>query len=579
MTRPLANSLPCWLEFLAVFFLGLLVRIALIQVHPAIYGGDTVARIMNADRVLLAYQLPLLQLLIYLVNLVSGDPLLIRYLMSMIGALSGAAFYLLSGSLLDRPTARLASLFFVFNPFLLVHSIVPYQEILMLLFLCLGLYCVLGNRGSSSLSRRALARRSMASIPPWIRGDFRGVHEIEGHSNLHLTPFSSKEGERGLQPNIGWASLFLGLACLTRYEAWVITAAAGVYYARTRLSSRSLLSYPQLMVKTMALFGWAPLLWMLLHRGVSPQGTYVLEGPATWSRLWRIPYVTTMTLVHAGPIVCVLAILGLWSFRRQLLLKNPGIQMVLSAAVLLMLSLVFSAHGVAPDPQRYVTDREAHWFVLIPFWAAALGLSEFKTRRIVRTEASPSKPEAALTIRIAIYYLTLFLVVLWGMVQTDRYIKRLLTDQNLNLDYAVAQYLERNLPQGSKALVFAKPLPPSATQEYFDKVYLQGGAEALDVAHRRLAELNSGPLDYSRVVINTRRGRDQVLDASKLIVTDAEVERFLSQNHVRLAAVFSNYPAQEVNTHHLLDYVRQRGKPQVTLEERGLQVSILEVRF
>ena len=143
MTRPPANSLPCWFELLAVFLLGLLVRIALIHVHPAIYGGDTVARIMNADRILLAYQLPLLQLLIYLVNLVSGDPLLIRYLMSMIGALSGAAFYLLSDSLLDRPTARLASLFFVFNPFLLVHSIVPYQEILMLLFLCLGLYCMM----------------------------------------------------------------------------------------------------------------------------------------------------------------------------------------------------------------------------------------------------------------------------------------------------------------------------------------------------------------------------------------------------------------------------------------------------
>jgi len=579
MTRPPANSLPCWFELLAVFLLGLLVRIALIHVHPAIYGGDTVARIMNADRILLAYQLPLLQLLIYLVNLVSGDPLLIRYLMSMIGALSGAAFYLLSDSLLDRPTARLASLFFVFNPFLLVHSIVPYQEILMLLFLCLGLYCMLRNGRSSSLSGRALARRSMKSVPPWTRGDFREGHEIEGYSNLPLTPSSSKEEERRFQPNIGWASLFLGLACLTRYEAWVITAAAGFYYARTRMNSRSLLSYSQLIVKTMALFGWAPLLWILLHRGVSPQGTFVLEGPATWSRLWRILYVTTMTLVHAGPIVCVLAILGLWSFRRQSLLKNPGIQMVLSAAVLLMLSLVFSAHGVAPDPQRYVTDREAHWFVLIPFWAAALGLSEFKTRRIVRAEASPSKPEAALTIRIAIYYLTLFLAVLWGMVQTDRYIKRLLTDQNLNLDYAVAQHLERNLPQGSKALVFAKPLPPSATQEYFDKVYLQGGAEAVNVARRQLAALNSGPLDYSRVVVNTRRGRNQILDASKLILSDSDAERFLSQNHVRLAAIFSNYPAQEVNTHHLLDYVRQRGKPQVTLEERGLQVSILEVRF
>src|SRR5262245_31417406 len=112
-----------WIQPTAFFLLGLLVRVAFIHLHPSIYGGDSLARIMHADRVLLAYQLPLLQLLIYLVNLVSNDPLFIRYLMSLVGALAGAAFYLLSVVLLDRPAATLATLFFVFNPFLLVHSI------------------------------------------------------------------------------------------------------------------------------------------------------------------------------------------------------------------------------------------------------------------------------------------------------------------------------------------------------------------------------------------------------------------------------------------------------------------------
>lgn len=529
MTRPRPNSLPFRLELLAVFLLGLLVRIAFIHLHPAIYGGDTLVRIMNADRVLLAYQLPLLQLLIYLVNLVSSDPLLIRYLMSLVGALAGAAFYLFSATLLDRPTARLASLFFVFNPFLLVHSIVPYQEILMLLALCLGLYFLL-------------------------RPDLRG--------------------------SIGWASLFLGLACLTRYEAWVVTAAAGLYYAREKLASRSSLSHSRVLGQTMVLFGWAPLLWILLHRGVSPQGTYVLEGPATWARLWRIPYVTSMALYHAGPVVGLLAILGLVTFWKASLWRKREIQMVLAAAALLMLSLIFSAHGVEPDPQRYVTDREAHWFVLFPLWAAALGLIGIKRRLMPQAEPSHSNPSTpSRNLRIAICGLALILAVVWGVVQTDRYIKRLLTDQNLILDYAVAQHLERNLPRGSNALVFAKPLPPNATQDYFDKVYSQGGTRALETARRQLAELNSGPLDYSRVVVNTPLGKNQVLDASKLIVNASDAERFLSQNRVRLAVVFSDYPAQEVNTRHLLDYVKQRGKPLVTLEDRGLQVSIYEVLF
>ena len=101
----------------------------------------------------------------------------------------------------------------------------------------------------------------------------------------------------------------------------------------------------------------------------------------------------------------------------------------------------------------------------------------------------------------------------------------------------------------------------------------------MEVARQQLAELNSGPLDYSRIVVNTHVRKDQIVDGSKLTVNASDAQSFLSQNHVRLAAVFSNYPAQEVNTSHLLDYVKQRGKHQVTLKDRDLQVSIYEVRF
>ncbi len=91
---------------------------------------------------------------------------------------------------------------------------------------------------------------------------------------------------------------------------------------------------------------------------------------------------------------------------------------------------------------------------------------------------------------------------------------------------------------------------------------------ALEVARRQLAELNSGPLDYSRIVVNTHLRKDQIVDASKLRVDTPDAESFLSQNHVRLAAIFSNYPTQEAETRHLLDYVNQRGKPQATLKDR-----------
>lgn len=570
MIRPFPDSLHFRLELLMVFLLGLSVRVAFIHSEPAIYGGDPLVRIMNADRVVLAYQLPLLQLLIYLVNLISRDPQWIRHLMGTLGALAGAAFYLLSATLLDRPVARLASLFFVFNPFLLVHSIVPYQEILMLLLLCLGLSCLLHPAQSMTSSTHT----SAGTIHPWTRGDIRGGQENGGHSNLPLTPSLCKEGDRC----IAWASLFLGLACLTRYEAWVITAAAGLYHLKTRFAGRYTLNTLWLFVRTMILFGWAPLFWILLHHGVSPQGTYVLEEPATWARLWRIPYIIAMSMYHVGPIVGCLALPGLLIFWKQSLLKKLGIQTVLAAAALLLLSLVFSAHGVDPDPQRYVTDREAHWFVLFPFWAASLGLTDFQRRLILQVESHRSQQAGASRKRhLAIYYLTLSLAVVWGVAQTNRYIGRLLADQNLKLDYVVAQHLKRNLPHGSKALVFAKPLPPEATQEYLNKVYLQGGPEALEEARHQLAELKSGPLDYCRVVVNSHLGTDRILDGSKAIVQASDAQEFLSQNQVRLAVLFSNYPAQQINGPGLLEHIKRRGRPLVTLQDRGLTASIFEV--
>ena len=326
MTRSRPYSLPFWLELLAIFLLGLLVRIAFVQLHPAIYGGDTLVRIMNPHRILLAYQLPLLQLLIYLISQVSSDPLFIRYLMSFVGALAGVAFFLLSARLVDRSTARFASLFFVLNPFLLVHSIVPYQEILMLLFLCLGLYCLLSSR--QQWNSRRTPRKSRAS-PLGQGGTSGGWRRNRNRYKPPSIPLLVQGGETFHR----WASLFLGLACLTRYEAWLITAAAGLHYARTRLDGRSVRAYLQLITKTIALFGWAPLLWIVLHRGVSPQGTYVLEGPATWERLLRAPYIIAMALYHAGPIVGCLALLGLLMFWKRSLWAKPGIQLMIVAAL------------------------------------------------------------------------------------------------------------------------------------------------------------------------------------------------------------------------------------------------------
>ena len=123
-----------------VFLLGLGVRLWFIHAYPVVFGGDSIMRLANHDRILLAYQLPLLQLGVHYISLISENPLWIRYLMALIGASAGLGFYLMTKELLGPSTAFHTALIFVTNPFVLAYSIVPYQEILMLGGLFFGFY-------------------------------------------------------------------------------------------------------------------------------------------------------------------------------------------------------------------------------------------------------------------------------------------------------------------------------------------------------------------------------------------------------------------------------------------------------
>src|SRR5688572_30523236 len=117
---------------LSIFGAGLLLRLWLIWLSPAIYGGDPILRLVYHDRILLAYQLPLFQALIYAVTWISRDPFWVRLIVSVMGAVAGVFFYLLSRELLPSPAAGVAAFLFVCNPYLLHFSIVPYQEMAML---------------------------------------------------------------------------------------------------------------------------------------------------------------------------------------------------------------------------------------------------------------------------------------------------------------------------------------------------------------------------------------------------------------------------------------------------------------
>ena len=193
---PMANSMQ-WREPVLAFLGALLVRSWLILTFPAMYGGDSVIHLKNCDRLLMSHQLPVLLWILFLIYRFTEHPLAFRFGMAVLGAIATTGFFLLAELLSgSRRAAFWGALFFATNPFLNEISIVPFQEIVMVGALCFAMYFYLREQ--------------------WVA-----------------------------------ASVMLGVACLTRYEAWILCPilAADFWYRRRTVQSVAV---------GVAAFDWAP---------------------------------------------------------------------------------------------------------------------------------------------------------------------------------------------------------------------------------------------------------------------------------------------------------------------------------
>ncbi|MGH9657532.1 MAG: hypothetical protein ACRD96_03250, partial [Bryobacteraceae bacterium] len=297
-----------------IFATAFAVRIALIGLHPIVFGGDTILRLANRDRILLAYQLPALQFSIWSISRLAEDPLWIRVWMAAIGAAAAAGFHRLARQFVEPRVAGAAALAFATNPFLIELSIVPYQEVLML--------------------------------------------------GALLWAFALFFEERPVA-----AAVALALACLTRYEAWIACPVlAAAYIARRGWRPQA------------ALFALAPAVWIALHGGLSPSGTFVVETAVSPARFVRWVYLGWIAVKNTPPPVLALGAAGLWTLRRET--ADPRLRAVAAFAILFLVAVLFSAHGEAPDPERRVTAREATLLIGGVSLLAAFGLRLVPPRRV-----------------------------------------------------------------------------------------------------------------------------------------------------------------------------------------------------
>jgi hypothetical protein len=297
-------------------------RLWLIFQFPIVFGGDSMLRLVHRDEILLSYQLPLLQFLIWLLSRFTSGALPVRLMMAGIGGLAAEAFYYLAKDLAGPRAALIGALLFATSPYITPVSIVPYQEILLLALL------------------------------------FAAFHFLFSSATLRVA--GDPEGRATAA-----AGIFLALACLTRFEAW---AACPVFVAAWFLHGPRTVRRAAVSI---ALFGCVPIAWILLRAGLSPQGSFVLDRGITLARFARYGFLASHTAAEATVPVLLLAIAGLT------VLKDRRIAVLGAFLALFAVAILFSAHGELPDPERIVTTREIHIPLACVLLLATLGCARF----------------------------------------------------------------------------------------------------------------------------------------------------------------------------------------------------------
>ncbi len=492
----------------------------LMQRYPIIYGGDPVARLVNFPRILVGHQLPLLQVLLHYTMRWFYEPEAVFWLMALISAAACAGIHALTWEITkNRPAACAAAVLYVAHPFVLYYSRVPYQEPLLVAFVAWGF---------SYLFRPLTRANSLVS------------------------------------------SLLFGLACLTRYEGWIAAFAAGLFHI-WQAGQRDHRIAPGSIVRSLALYGWGPALWIAWNRDLSPAGSYVLDVGLQWGRFYRPYFVVKSALWWTESAVVLMALAGLaYSWLDGRIRRRGFIHVFLGLLILLLAALILSGHSIQPDPVRLVTEREAFIPISLLLVFAGIGTGwlciECRSRLGNRSLLRSGIPLMMLAVAAGYSF--------------NRGIHRVAAgnaDPELKTAYQVAQFLAA---RHAGALVMAAPLPPAEVESYLDSVEKWSGARGRENALKHLREVETTPLDYQRVLTFSWMGRDKVFSGDRLMgMTREAIDGFLREHQIEYIVIFSDFRPVAEHEKALMDLHAGPRSPEVEIRNEGKTARIYLVRF
>jgi hypothetical protein len=144
---------------------------------------------------------------------------------------------------------------------------------------------------------------------------------------------------------------------------------------------------------------------------------------------------------------------------------------------------------VMPDPERYVTSREAHILIYFVVLLAALGLRTVN-RWIVPIVAAS---------------------VLLGVAGAFWYVHLETSKPDIQLAYRLARFLDTTMHGHERALILAAPVTEETSRLYLDKVRETGGEEGLNQARLELQRASAAPPEYQRVQVYSKLSHELLL--------------------------------------------------------------------
>lgn len=183
--------------------------------YPVLYWGDAHVRLALHDKILLGHWLPLFQILLSMITALTNDLLVVRGFLALIACSALACFYYLAKTVFTPATGIVAMMILATNSIFVALAIVPYTESL---FIGLTLLAFLLLHPSASTRQLVLG------------------------------------------------AIVLNLACLTRYEGWLLSLVLIVESAALSWKARKVSGFAKAAIaSSIAPLGW--LIFIMIQPG------------------------------------------------------------------------------------------------------------------------------------------------------------------------------------------------------------------------------------------------------------------------------------------------------------------------